>query len=839
MQSDERYRALSDFRGQIDTYLAAGLSESDTRAKFIDALLTKVVGWEEDDLRRERTFWSDGNRAAIDYEVGLPRPLFIVEAKRLLTPFELPDSSGRTIYSLNGVIASCPALWGAITQARAYCDEWGIPFALVTNGRQYVLFRAVCLGQSWREGNAFVASLDTLLSKHFRAFHHALSKESASPTTLDQLIQSSPMQARGVRIAESFVAQAGRLSNRLSDLMTETFGSVLRDQPEPSREFLEECYSSDPSVDFYAKSLRGLLRDPVPVFSSDVVSVRPGHKKDPFGKAISALMDRQGIRPPIVVIGGKGFGKTTFLQWFLKASSFHAEIEKQIVLWVDFRPVGYPAACVEQEVRCDLIRQLENSSALSLNTFGGLKQVFHERLSLEKKRFLAPYAGDQEQLDRKTAELIQAWQQDSHGYLLALVRYAIDHCKKRVVIILDNSDHKTSEFQIAVYNAAQQLATALPATVVVALRESTFYRLCKMPQGDAFSQQQVFHIRAPNIHSVLGQRFAFLSKHLPQGGATLQSASGAALSIANIGQFLDLLRRSLLDGRDSHQILEMLAALSNGSVRESLNLLHEFLVSGHTKMEDYIWQYAVNSTSTIPFHEFLASVMLDEMAFFREEYSHTFVNLFARSAAPGDSHFTRLRLLSLVRAMSPGNEFRPDDYVRLSTVKARLIAVGVPDASFDAHMQTLIRFGLIQADTLTALDDPGGRDADYGNVAAVHITAAGQYYLDQLAGAFQYLQRVAPDVPIDDEAVSANMANVFAPFKARPSAMPVDRGVRVVMLLMEYLGKKEDDEHNGGRFARDPILSATRFTESMRIRVQPEVEAISRSAQKGTPKPNN
>ena len=653
MVSDQRYKSLSEFKNNIYQYLDEGLSESDTRAKFIDIFLRDILGWREEDLRRERTFWTDETKAAIDYEVGVPRPAFLVEAKRLLCAFELPETSGRSLYKLDGVISSCPELWNAIAQARVYCDDQGIPFALVTNGRQYAFFRAVCVGRPWRKGYAFVTSLDGLLKKHFRPVHDALCAETGSVSGMDSLLQSSPSHVMGVRIADSFGAQVGRLSNRLSDLMTEAFGAVLRDQPEPTREFLEQCYSSDPSADFYAKSLRGLLKDPVPAFSSEVLSVKPGHKKDPFGKALSALMSRQGIRPPVVVIGGKGFGKTTFLQWFLKASSFHKEVQKQIVLWVDFRSVGYHPSSVDHEVRTDLIRQLENSSALSLNTFGGLQQVFQDRIKLEKKRFLFPYTDNPSELDKKTAELIQEWQGDTQGYLLALVRYAVTHSKKCVLIVLDNSDHKSTDFQFAVYNVAQQLATALPATVVVALRESTFYRLCKMPQSDAFSQQQVFHIRAPNIQSVLSQRFAFLSTQLRRGNSVLCSASGIEVSIENIDQFLGLLRRSLLESKDSELVLELLAALSNGSVREALNLVHEFLVSGHTKMEVYVWQYAVKSSSSIPYHEFLASVMLDEMAFFREDYSHTFINLFARSSAPGDSHFTRLRILYLIRVLSP------------------------------------------------------------------------------------------------------------------------------------------------------------------------------------------
>jgi hypothetical protein len=838
MTSDDRYKVLSDFRDDIDKYTSSGLSESDTRAKFVDLVLRDVLGWDEEAIRRERTFWSDSNRAAIDYEVGVPKPIFLVEAKRLLSKFELPDETGRSLYKLNGTISSCPVVWQAITQARAYCDEQGIPFALVTNGSDYIFFRAICLGRPWREGFAFVTSLDSLLQKHFKHFHSALCAETGNVSGMDSLLRASPLVISGIRIADSFAAQAGRLSNRLSDLLTNTFGAVLRDQPEPTREFLEQCYSSDPSVNFYAKSLRGLLKDPTPMFSTEVAVIKPGHRKDPFGKALSALMDSQGIRPPVVVIGGKGFGKTTFLQWFLKASSFHKEIQKQIVLWVDFRPAGYAASSVDDEVRRNLIRQLENSSALSLNTFGGLQQVFHDRISIEKNRFLAPYADDPKEIDKKIVELIQQWQQDTQGYLLALIRYAVSHCNKQVFIVLDNSDHKSSEFQFAVYNVAQQLATALPVNIVVALRESTFYRLCRMPQGDAFSQQQVFHIRAPNIQSVLNHRFSFLANQLKKKKSILRSASGIEISIENIGQFLTLLKRSMLDGQDSPLILEMLAAMSNGSVREALNLVNEFLVSGHTKMEDYVWTYALKSTSTIPFHEFIASVMLDEMAFFREDYSHTFINLFARSSAPGDSHFTRSRLLHLIRVLSPGNQFRPDDYVRLNTLKARAMAIGVPDASLDAHIQTLVRFGLLQPDTLTTLDDPGAKDTEYENISAIHITAAGHYYIDRLAGTFQYLQRVAPDVPIVDKNTAIKMSELFGPFKDKPYMVPVNIGVQVVKILVDYLATQEELEHSEGLVSRDPILSTVRFVEPIIASIAPDLKSIEKWAMKTQSNPN-
>lgn len=825
MVTDARYKALTQYGLDLETYLSEPLTEADTRAKFVDVFLKAILGWTEEDIRRERSFWTDEKRAAIDYEVGSVRPLFLVEAKRLSTVFELPNDSGRALFKLDGVIASHPSLWSAIMQAREYCDGQGIPFALVTNGRQFALFRAITIDRAWREGSALVASVDTLLDKHFASFHEALCAESGNARRLDALLDPAPAHDRGARIADSLGSQVGRLSNRMSDVMEYTLGAILRDQPEPTREFLEQCYSMDASVDYYADSLRGLLKDPIPSFSPQVSSIRPGHKKDPFGTAVSATMDRRGTRPPLVIIGGKGFGKTTFLQWFMKASPFRKDLQGQVVLWVDFRTAGYSAAGVEQQVRRQLIDQLENSSALSVTTLGGLKEVFRERLDVEEGRFLAPFADDPVELEKRTAELIQQWRDDAQGYLLALTMYAVAHCGKQVVIVLDNADQKSSEFQVAVYNTSQQLATALPTTILISLRESTFYRLCKLPQADAFSQQQVFHIRAPNIKSVLNSRFEFLAKELRRTTPTISSTHGIDLTITDIQRFIRLLKRSLLEGKDATLIVELLAAVSNGSVREALNLVHDFLTSGHTKMEEYIRQYATNAKSSIPFHEFLTSIMLGEMAYFREDRSRAFINLFSRSPAPGDSHFTRLRLLQLIRTLSPSNELRPDDYVPLAIVKSRMAKIGVLDEVLDAHVQTLIRYGLVFTDTQTSLDEQPNEGEEYESVSSVHIAASGQYYLDVLCGSFQYLLRIIPDVPIGEEATFLKLQETFVRYKDRPM-IPMDHAVQAVRTLVGYFDAEEQRETNDGVLRRDDILSCVRFVDLISRQLAPQLASI-------------
>jgi hypothetical protein len=60
MGEDAGYKALRDYSANLQAYInegiIGGLTESDTRAKFIDVFLCKCLGWDEKScVRREVT----------------------------------------------------------------------------------------------------------------------------------------------------------------------------------------------------------------------------------------------------------------------------------------------------------------------------------------------------------------------------------------------------------------------------------------------------------------------------------------------------------------------------------------------------------------------------------------------------------------------------------------------------------------------------------------------------------------------------------------------------------------------------------------------------------------
>lgn len=807
---DTSFKAFETYRTSIAQYLEVDLSESDTRAKFIDVFVRDVLGWPEAQIRRERSYVTDGQRAAIDYELSVLSPVLVIEAKKALLPFELPDVHYDAFeYSLSGVAKSCPNLYGAIEQARQYCDDIGAPFGLVTNGRQFALFRAIVEGGSWRKGTFVAFDLDTLAAKHFRKVYIALSHNTCSSVRIDHLLGRLRAPVKGRRIADSAPQQAGRLSNQLLDVVEIALAEIFRDPPNPSADFLRHCFVSDTSRDFYGRALESLLSDPLPVFAQNVNLVRPGYKKDPFARSLTATLSRQGVRPPTVLIGGKGFGKTTFLNWTFKVSDLAESFRNRVIVWIDFKEIDFDRSTLASSLMRHIADELEHNHILHIDSFGALEQVFGERLQREMKLLSVP-TDDAGTLVNRKKELVEKWRKDIDVYLNFLISYSVVHCRKSIVLVFDNADQKDFDFQKTIFDLSQLLSTSYPITILLALRESTYFRLSQVAAADAFSQQQVFHIQAPNLAAVISNRLAYLAQKIASERASFRSASGMEIGVDNLSSFIDLLRRSLLDGRDTEEIKRFLIAMSNGSIRMAFRMIYEFLVSGHTKMEDYFWNYASDKTSQIPFHEFFASVLLDEMGYFSEANSYLFINLFARSQTYEDSHFSRLRILKLIQALSRSNSMRPEDFVNIEQIRERFTKIGLSRAILDGHLHALLRFGLIQSDTQQEADLNAESSFADRPPSSYHLTACGLYYLEKLCFSYQYLYRIIPDTPIFNDGCFRSLDSFFAPHRDRYYEIPLRQAVDATLQFFAYLKAEEENERND-RLLRDEILGAISF----------------------------
>jgi predicted type IV restriction endonuclease len=129
-------------------------SEADTRLKVIDQILFDVLGWD----RLETSVEEPAGSGYTDYTLRTKNSArMVVEAKKDMVSFELAHRQSARAYKLNGPVFNHAAK-SAIEQAVVYSAFKNCELACVTNGAEWIVFRANRLGdgQDTLEGKGFV-----------------------------------------------------------------------------------------------------------------------------------------------------------------------------------------------------------------------------------------------------------------------------------------------------------------------------------------------------------------------------------------------------------------------------------------------------------------------------------------------------------------------------------------------------------------------------------------------------------------------------------------------------------------------------------------------------------
>lgn len=95
---EESKKTFQDYKKIYESYTKEDLTESDTRSKLVDYLFIDVLGWNEEDIRRE----GHVDSGYFYYKISIPGLYFNVEAKRKFSEFKLPRNHKKaTLNSLH------------------------------------------------------------------------------------------------------------------------------------------------------------------------------------------------------------------------------------------------------------------------------------------------------------------------------------------------------------------------------------------------------------------------------------------------------------------------------------------------------------------------------------------------------------------------------------------------------------------------------------------------------------------------------------------------------------------------------------------------------------------
>jgi hypothetical protein len=726
----------------LTRFMSEDLSETDTRSKLIDAVLLGPLGWGEHSIQREPATESAG---FVDYLLYTTRPAFVIEAKKNTASFSLPSTKRQRRFKIGGVLSEDRELKRAIEQCRAYGISKGTSFCCVTNGLQYIFFRSHSDdGIEFSDHQATVfASPDDVLS-NFLLFHSLLGFESVSAggnfsaLPVGEVIDIS---SRFKELSASPQRSLHRTRNRLFPFIRDVVSEVFQDLAEEGadEELIEQCYVESAQHNSYEQSLRALVRDRPTLADGAVEPLQVTRKSGGgFDKVLdSADPKKRRGSEVVMLLGGIGAGKTTFIRRFRKVIA-RARIDNSC-FWVDVNFNRYSEAPGELEpwVASTVISEAEkNYPGLSFGSYGHLKQAYHAEYERLKKGRLAPlFEQDQAAFELKFSEEIEGYERDKISHLIKLLSTVQGSYGRRVFLVFDNADQFSDQVQNDVFMLARRISQEVGCTLVVSLREESYWKNKNFGALSAFHSMN-FYVEAPNITQVLAKRFKYASDLLSERSDYVVPSSGLGVSQEEGLAIFESIRNTVLN---DNRFMEFLQDMSPGEVRRPLGQLARFLFSGHTNVDSVLRGLRTHKPLKIGFHEFVKSIALGDGENFREEKSDL-TNLFALDGAADASNANRLAVLGCIYSFRKEKSETGLGYTPVSQVVDICSDHGIGRDTTREIVQFFNSRRLLEVDRQTR---EGISTSRY-----VRTTIAFEYYIGVLAKQFVYVDLVIPGTAV-------------------------------------------------------------------------------------------
>jgi hypothetical protein len=737
----------------------AELNEAETRFQFIDRFLVECLGWPRQVIKLEVSH----NGTYSDYELGVPRQL-LWEAKREGLSFELPaGSSRRLVQSIGGLAkVSEPALQ-AIEQAQGYCAERGIPYAVVSNSHQLIMFLAVRQdGKAPLHGQCVVIDgYDAMLS-NFGVIWQMLSPAGVGQQNLTGALRGTQVLGIPQKLSTllqqypqfRYPSESQQSLRVLSDLLIEDAPNT----PEVEKRFYEECYCESEALSQEALVSREILlaryaalfKPDSPAPAAQTLTAAGGQE----GFSSEVVAEALGRRP-IVLVGDVGVGKSSFQKhlYYVTAS---AELQQSLYLQID---LGTHAA-LSADIRTFFLEQVEVQLAerYQIDIYENLfvRGVHFSVIQRFERGIHGPLKQTApEEYERKLVEQLEAAIANKVDHLRACIRHISRGQKKQVVIFIDNADQRTLEVQQEAFLVAQELAKTWDALVFIAARPSTFHQSRRSGTLSAYPQR-IITISPPRPELVLERRLVF-ALEMAEGRLPVEKLHGVSLKLDAIALFLRALLESL---RTSPEIKEFLSNITAGNIRQIIEFVTRFVGSANVNSDRIIEIMRVGGRYHIPLHEFQKAAILGEYAHYDPESSLAF-NLFDVRYPDPSEHFLPLLILAYLNYDSPARN--REGFIETSRLIDEMQRHGfVPDQCENA-LRRLTNKKLIEATERITFEE--GLSGPKGDMpVAFRLTTIGAYHLQKWSPTFAYMDGMAFDTPIFDAAtmeVLARQPNSF------------------------------------------------------------------------------
>jgi GTPase SAR1 family protein len=772
------------------------LSETDTRSKIIDFLLIEVLGWNEKQIKRE----GHSQAGFYDYKISIPGFHFVVEAKKNFVELKLPVKH-KTV-TLNTLLKSNKDV---ITQIRNYLFEESLQYGVITNGHQFIIAKFINFdGNDWKKNRALVFSNLEDVKTRFIDLYNSISKYAIIEN--NGFLLETDLELKGKTIISTLPNKnaeliRNELSSNLMPIIDAVFGEIFKYEILDNEELIKECFVKNKEILKNKSDIETLFGDKPPALN-EVSQVRNTEnlisqiESDISNIPISSRL----ITPPkpIIIIGSRGAGKTTFINYLFNFA-FSEEIKNsRPFVYIDFRKYTiYDLQQKKEEIIQKIIESLdEKYEHFDIYSIKVLKRIFIKDIHRKDKgTWKDDKINNPEEYKKKLHTFIDEEVKKTESFFIKISEYLIRERRLRLCVIIDNADQLDIEIQKEAFLFAQSLNIQSKCALIISLREGYYYKWRDRIPFNAFDSQ-VYHITAPKYSEILQKRMNYALNQLHIKGKTIGRAdgfSGGEVELSNevIKRFLMSVKETLFSS-ENHEMMDFLQKTTYPNLRAGLKLFKRFLLSGHTKVEEYVLrQHATpNSRISIPIWEFVKSVALDNKPYFNEETS-TIKNLFI-PVEGSTNHFIKIKILKYLLARR--NRLQENDkFIPLEELEQLFIDAGYKKNIIRSEIIKLLSYAMIETDDIITDIKNTKIEEQLSSDNNVSISLKGYYYITELKNRFHYLDLIVQDTPIFSETHFEKIRSSF-PLSNMEGKRSLPKKIETVKAFIQYLKEAEDKE---------------------------------------------
>ena len=796
------------------------LNEASTRFHILDEILIKVLKWSKSEISVEEHI--EGNYTDYILKGRNQKPILIIESKKSGKYFDLPDNlnSERNFQKISvDKLITDKNIKNAIIQVKEYCEDLLCNYGAITNGIVWIIFKISPTNQKpWKKLPAFVIrNIDFFKDDYITAINLLGYFNMVDRNSLQDSIGISKKNYSEIFfpkhriIAYDTTVNDNNYSSSFSAIARKFLGPI----PMDSREFMKKCYVTNKGkYNKLQQNIQGFLHDSLtPYFKNqgfrDFTIDSSGGA---FGINIIKVIKQENLDNVMILFGGRGSGKSTFLKRFL----FHLR-PPEINIYAEISLIDLiDASQTNEQLSVEIwekVRQGIDKENILQAGRADIIDLFNEEFNIYKRQILLDLKEESEEYQRLMREFIS---QNINNIKLFCEKIStkLKNKNKGLIIFLDNMDQLNPNLQETCYLTAVEIAKKLSCLVIISMREERYYNAKIKGALDAYHTPG-FHLAAPVIPNVINKRINYILEQLDIcQDLDLEYGIKNNEDLETIKNFLQICTYQL--SKDDSYLSQFLRYATHGDVRQALEFFKSFLISGYTN----VYEIAKIKHWTFNIHQVVKPMMIPNRIFYDETLSRI-PNIFRLRNETNSSHFTGLRILNMLYQKIAINRSGFVDikiFIQEFTETYHLLE----DCQY--NLDIFIRNGLVEC---------SNRLEEFSNdIDSIKITALGTYILETLSHNFSYIDLVLIDCGVFDEELCSYLissANKEINLKNQNRILErMELRIERTERFIHYLETQEEEEYEYLNLDTNEV----KFSPKIRASFNEDKEKILTSAKK-------